>query len=389
MSEKVKFGVIGVGNMGGHHLDLFSKVENAELVAVCDTNTETLENAVKKHEVQGFSSSDALIESKVCDAIIIATPHYDHTTIGIKALEAGYHVLVEKPLSVHKADCQRIINAYKDKSKVFGAMFNQRTDPHYQKARELIQNGEIGTFQRVNWIITDWYRTQHYYNSGGWRATWRGEGGGVLLNQCPHNLDLIQWMCGMPTKVTAVGSIGRFHDIEVEDDITAILEYENGANGVFITTTGEAPGTNRLEIVGTKGKLIIDFDQGNGIQFTKNEVGSDIDIKESKSGFAKPNDWNINIPINGRGEQHLGIIKNFTNAILGKEELIAPAIEGINSVELGNAMVYSALHNESVTLPMDEQKYEEFLMEKIKSSKFVKKEIVSEGASDFSNSNSF
>ena len=384
MSEKVKIAVIGVGNMGSNHLGSIAKIDNLELAAVCDIDVEKGKKNAEAQGVAFYDNHTALLAAKCCDAVVVATPHYDHTTIGIDALKAGYHVLVEKPISVHKADCQRLIAAYTDPGKVFAAMFNQRTNPRYQKIKDLVESGELGDLQRVNWIVTDWFRTEHYYKSGGWRATWKGEGGGVLLNQCPHQLDLLQWMCGMPTKVMAVGTIGKYHSIEVEDDITAVLEYKNGATGVFVTTTGEAPGTNRLEVVGTRGKVVCEG--GGALTFIRNTVPSDVHCKKSTKSFQVPERWNVEIPIKGEGGGHKEILTNFADAIQGKADLIAPAVEGIHSVELGNAMLFSALNNVPVPLPIDEAGYESFLMEKIASSTFVKEESTATDSGDFATS---
>ena len=378
----VKIGIIGMGNMGSGHADTIVKglVPGLELAAVADRDTSRLD---RWEGVEHFTDGSALIQSGKVDAILIATPHYSHTTLGIEALEAGLHVLVEKPISVHKADCQRLIEAYKDPKQVFAAMFNQRTNPPHLKLREMIQNGELGAIQRVNWIVTDWYRTEHYYRTGDWRATWGGEGGGVLLNQCPHNLDLLQWIFGMPAKVFANCQFGRFHDIEVEDAVTALLEWENGATGVFITTTGEAPGTNRLEVAADRGKVVIE----NGkLTFIRTERLVSEDCKTSTSGFAQPPVWDINVPVSADSEQHLGIMKNFTNAILHGEELIAPASEGIHSVELANAMLYSAFESSTVEMPMDAASYEAVLKKKIETSTYVKPESVQSGVADLSDS---
>jgi len=358
----VRIGIAGMGNMGGFHSKLLQDTENkvpgSVLSAVCDKN----ENALQPYKnVSLFQDSDELINSGEIDAVIIATPHYDHTTIGIKALEAGLHVLVEKPISVHKADCERLIAAHKDPDIVFSAMFNQRTDPFYQKIRKLIQSGELGTLRRVNWIITNWFRPEAYYRSGGWRATWKGEGGGVLLNQCPHNLDLWQWMFGMPDEVWADCRIGRYHDIEVEDEVTAYLKYDNGLSGIFITSTGEAPGTNRLEVTGERGKLI--YENGT-LRFFRNEVEMSEFSRTSTDGFgAPPPVWNIHIPADAskHGPQHAGILKNFVGAIQNGDDLIAPASEGIHSVELANAMLYSSEIGQPVKLPLNAAVYESFL----------------------------
>ncbi|MDF1512469.1 MAG: Gfo/Idh/MocA family oxidoreductase, partial [Anaerolineae bacterium] len=260
--EKVKLAVIGLGNIGTLHLGNIEKEPRVELTAVCDIVPEKAKAAAEKYGVKAYFDADNLLEDKVCEAVIIGTPHYFHTTIGIAAMDSGHHVLVEKPISVHKADCERLIAAHdRNTDMIFAAMFNQRTDPYYQKIRDIVHSGELGHLLRINWIITNWFRTQAYYDSGGWRATWAGEGGGVLLNQCPHNLDLLQWIGGMPERVRGFCAIGKRHTIEVEDEVTAFLEYPDGCTGLFVTSTGEAPGTNRLEIAGDRGKLVYENGQ--------------------------------------------------------------------------------------------------------------------------------
>jgi predicted dehydrogenase len=369
LAPMVRLGIIGLGNMGSAHIASMPKIRRCELTAVCDVDDTKL---ARYPDVKRFQSSAELIRSGEVDAVLVATPHYDHTTIGIDALQNGLHVLVEKPISVHKADCERLISAYTDRSKVFAAMFNQRTDPHYQRIRQLIKNGELGEIQRTNWIITDWFRTETYYSSGGWRATWGGEGGGVLLNQCPHNLDLFQWICGMPSRVRAFAGFGKYHHIEVEDEVTAYLEYPNGATGVFVTTTGEAPGTNRLEIAGDRGKVV--YENGN-VLFTRTEKSVREILTTSKAAFDNPATWRCEIPVNGHGGQHVEILQNFVDAILDGKELIAPAPEGIHSVELANAMLYSAWTGQAVDVPLDAGAYEAALKEKIATST-IKKTVV-------------
>jgi len=367
--DKVRLGIIGAGGMGSDHARRLQagQVPRCVLAAVCDINPARL---AAFPGVPGFADSAELIRSGLVDAVLIATPHYGHTTIGIDALRNGLHVLVEKPISVHKADAERLMAAHTDPKLVFAAMFNQRTDPSYRKIRQLVEAGELGPIRRTNWIITNWFRTEAYYRSGGWRATWKGEGGGVLLNQCPHNLDLFQWICGMPSAVTAVGGLGKYHHIEVEDDVTAIYEYPNGATGVFVATTGEAPGTNRLEITGDRGKLV--YEDGR-LRFVRNEVPADEYSRTSPEGFGRPAVWNVDIPVSGGGgEQHLGIKKNFVAAILDGAPLIAPAAEGIRSVEMANAMLYSAMTGKRVELPLDSACYEAHLQRLIASSTFAK-----------------
>ncbi|MHB1457338.1 MAG: Gfo/Idh/MocA family protein [Armatimonadota bacterium] len=369
--DKVRIGIIGVGSMGSFHANYLrsGKINRCDLTAVCDIVSEKLEPF---KDISTFTDSSEMIRSGMVDAVLIATPHYFHTTIGIDAMENGIHVLTEKPISVHKADCERLIAAHKDKAIIFAAMFNQRTDPHYKKVKQLIEGGELGEITRVNWIVTDWFRTDAYYASGGWRATWQGEGGGVLMNQCPHNLDLLQWICGMPSKIKAFAGFGEKHNIEVEDSVSACMEYPNGARGVFVTSTGEAPGINRLEIVGSMGRLLV---EGNRIFFYRNEVSSVEFSSTTTEGFATPPVWNIEILVNGNGGQHMEVTQNFVNAILDGTPLIAPAEEGLNSVEIANSIVYSALTDTTVNLPLDSAAYEAKLKELIANSKFVKPDV--------------
>ncbi|MEI6788097.1 MAG: Gfo/Idh/MocA family oxidoreductase [bacterium] len=369
-TKKVRLGLIGAGGMGNAHLGNLPKIKNVELTAVCDIVKEKAVQTAATHKCASFVDHKELLKAKMCDAVLIATPHYGHTTIGIDALKAGLHVLVEKPISVHKADCERLIAAHQKKGQVFAAMFNQRTDPHYRKIKQMLERGDLGKLDRITWVITNWFRTESYYASGGWRATWAGEGGGVLLNQCPHNLDLWQWLFGMPDTVRGFCSIGRKHDIEVEDEVTAHLGYQNGCTGVFITSTGEAPGVNRLEIAGEHGRLTL---ENGDLRFIRNEVSAIDFLRDSPEAFSSPAVWDIQIPINGYGGQHLEVLQNFIDAIVDRAPLIAPAREGINSVELGNAMLYSSETGKTVAMPLNAKAYEAMLKNKIKNSRFVKK----------------
>ena len=382
--NKVRLGIIGMGNIGQHHAEYLraGKIKGAELVAVSDAFPEKLE---KYKPLKIFTEGEDLIRSGLVDAVVIATPHYQHTTLGISAFEHGLHAMVEKPISAHKADAERLMAAHKKNhggKLVFGGMFQLRVEPRYMKIRKLIQTGELGEIARVNWIITDWYRTEAYFASGGWRATWKGEGGGVLLNQCLHNLDIMQWLLGMPARVRGFCALGRYHNIEVEDDVTTYLEYPNGATGVFITSTGEAPGTNRFEIAGTRGRIVLHRDR---LTFVRNEVSMTEFSKTSKVGFLKPDVWNIEIPIENAPAPHSVLMQNFVDAILQGTPLIAPGEEGIHSVELANVMLYSSLLGQTVELPMDSAAYEKKLQQLIAESKLVKK-VVEVSNEDFTKS---
>ncbi len=365
--DHVRFGVIGLGSMGHTHTErLFAgEVPGAVLTAVCDVKQDRLDWAKNLcgDSVSYFLDSHELITSGLVDAVMIATPHYFHPIIGIDAFEHGLNVLSEKPIGVYTKKVHEFYDAAKKSGKAFGIMYNQRTDPHFRKMREIVQSGALGQLKRGVWIITNWYRTQSYYNSGGWRATWSGEGGGVLMNQCPHNLDLWQWIFGMPCSVYANCEFGKYHDIEVEDDVTAMAKYPNGATGMFITTTGEYPGTNRFEISGSKGRLI--YDDGD-LHYLKLAMDERDFTAGDRRGFAQiPIESDELLPIDGAGEQHVGILKNFTNHLLYGEELIAPGYDGINGLSIANAMMLSSYKKDWVDLPNDGEEYWALLQSRI------------------------
>lgn len=344
--HSVRLGIIGCGSMGQEHARRITggEVPGCELAAVCDVESRDFPG------VRWFADSASLYRAGVVDAVLIATPHYAHVTEGIRALRAGVHVLVEKPIAVDKAGALKLLGEHRGRRQVFAVMFNQRTDPHYRKLRDLVQAGELGRIQRVNWIITDWFRPDAYYRHGGWRATWAGEGGGVLLNQCPHQLDLYQWIFGQPARVRGFCRFGRYHRIEVEDDVTAYFEHAGGATGVFVTTTGEAPGTNRLEVAGERGRVVL---EDRRMEFRRNEVPVTEFSRRTKERFGLPPVWRVEIPLPASaGEQHVGILKNFTAAILRGEPLLAPAAEGLASVELANAILQSSIEDRTVDLPL-------------------------------------
>jgi len=362
--KNTRIGMIGLGNMGRIHAKniLENKIPGLQLTAVTDV---VATQSALFPEITFFPTPEAMIASGSVDAVVIATPHFSHTPLGIAALQAGLHVLVEKPISVHKADAERLIAAHTNPKQVFAAMFNQRTDPYYIAIRDMVRNGSLGEVRRINWTITNWFRTDAYYASGNWRATWQGEGGGVLLNQCPHNLDLFSWMFGQPQKVRAFCGFGRYHEIEVEDDVTAFLEYSNGTTATFITSTGEAPGTNRLEITAESGRLVMENER---LIFTENEMPMSEFSRTTREGFATPKTTEKIIPVSGHGEQHIAILQNFVEAISLGKPLIAPAAEGLYSVELANAMLLSAFEDRAVELPLDGAAYEKVLQRKIAAS---------------------
>ena len=355
--KKVRLGIIGAGNMGSGHIGNYLKglLPEIEIVAVADRRPDRRDWARENlgDKVAIFNEGSDLIASGLVDAILIAVPHYQHPVLAVDGFKHNLHVMCEKPAGVYTKQV-REMNAEADKHPelVFGMMFNQRTNCVYRKIKEMIDGGELGKLKRVNWIITDWYRNQSYYDAAGWKATWDGEGGGVLLNQCPHQLDLLQWLCGMPVKVRAFCHEGKWHDIEVEDDVTAYMEFENGATGVFVTTTADAPGTNRLELTFEMGKIVCE--EGR-LFFDKLSTNVSDFCKTEKEGFKKPEYSRIEIETDGQNEQHIGVLKAFAGHILRGTPLVAEGTEGIRGLTLSNAMHLSSWLDRTVELPLDEE----------------------------------
>lgn len=366
--SKVRYGIIGIGKMGSQHAKriMLGQDKNATLVAVADIDPERQEwakSALKNVDI--FDNADELISSEKVDAVIIATPHYAHPELGIKVLNANKHVLIEKPAGVYTKAVREINEvASKRSDLVFGIMYNQRTDPMYVHAKNIIDSGQLGNIKRINWIITNWYRPQAYYDQGGWRGTWAGEGGGVLINQCPHQLDLFQWLGGMPTKVYSKVKVGVGRKINVENDVTFMTEYENGATGVFVTSTHDFPGTNRLEIDGDGGQIIVEWTGllAEKLTFYKLKTKESEFNKTNKAFMPRIPKKKIVKRISTFGNaiklglvgQHIKIIQNFSKAILFGEKLIAPGVEGINGLMISNAVYLSSWTGKEVSLPLDE-----------------------------------
>ncbi|MBR7111233.1 MAG: Gfo/Idh/MocA family oxidoreductase [Clostridia bacterium] len=355
--EKVRFGIIGMGNMGSAHAEILlsGKVEGAVLTAICDLDSEKF-LPWKKYGLKEFNSSEELIRSGEVDAVLVATYHYSHPDISIDALNNGLHVFCEKPTGVYTKQVRLMNKVAQKAGKVFSSGFCLRTRKINQKIHEIIANGEIGEIKRINWISTNWYRPQSYYDSSSWRATWAGEGGGILLNQAPHTLDLLWYFTGLlPTKMQSNCYFGKWHDIEVEDDVTAFFEYENGATGTLVLSTADAPGSERLEILGNNGRLLL---EGGKLTKTTLDIGEREFNATYKGGFGNPEASSEVVEVEPDEKPiHDAILQNFTNAILHGERLIAPGEEGINSLEIANAILLASWLNEKVSIPVDEEKY--------------------------------
>ena len=360
--EKVRYGIVGLGNQGTNYATKIfdgGKANDAVVTAMCDINPAKIQAMKEKtanKEVKYFTDYREMLDSGLCDAVLVEVPHYQHPEIVTECLKRGINVICDKPAGVYTKQVREMNEVAEKSDAKFAMMFNQRTNCLYRKMRDIVREGGIGELQRVTWIITDWYRTQQYYDSGSWRATWKGEGGGVLINQCPHQIDLVQWVVGeLPVEVNGFCQYGKWHDIEVEDEVTAFFKYKNGATGMFITTTGEAPGTNRFEISGTRGKLIC---EGGKLIWHKNGEDSAEWSRTNPAGFKKPPCEVIEVETDGQNPQHAGIINNFTAALLGREPMFVDGKEGIAGVELMNAIELSGWNGgEAISLPIDEERY--------------------------------
>ena len=374
--DKVKIGIIGYGNMGSGHVRKLKagKVNGMEVTAVCDILEERREAVRQSYpDIEVFDDAEKLYQSGLCDTVLIAVPHYSHPPLAIQAFAHNLNVIIEKPAGVYTKQVKEMNEAAAKSDKLFGIMYNQRMNPVYQKLREMIQRGDLGHIKRITWIITDWYRPQAYHDSSTWRSTWKDEGGGALINQNPHLLNLWQWMFAMPDRIYARASFGKYYNIEVEDDVMAYFEYDNGTTGEYITSTGEAPGTNRLEVACDMGKVVI---EKNKLVFYRNVISEREFNKINTQPFGVPECWECNIPADfSGGPQHVGILQNFTDALLKGTELVAKGEEGIRELTISNSIHLSAWTGETVDVKnFPDDRFYELLQEKIRNSKVVKKE---------------
>lgn len=379
--KTVRLGIIGIGAQGGTYAGFISegKVKNMVIGAICDIDPAKKAMCAEKYpDVPFYDNYIDMLESGDVDAVVTTVPHYLHPEMGIEALKRDIHALLEKPAGVYTKQVKELNEFAATKPELtFAIFFNQRTNPLYQKVKEIIDNGEIGNIRRTNWMITAWWRPQGYYDQSAWRATWSGEGGGVLVNQAPHQIDLLQWICGMPKKVYSNVKYGYQRDIAVEDEVTTILDYGNGATGVFITCTHDIIGTDRFEILGDKGKIVVDDSKKITIKRlhkSENEMsatmswadamkvfmGGDLGEIYSEEVLEFESVW---------GEQHIAVLENFAANIVEGKPLLAPGSDGINGVALANAIHLSSWLGKEVEIPVDEDVYLAELNKKIEEEK--------------------
>jgi predicted dehydrogenase len=379
MADTVRLGIIGMGQQGGMYATLIAKgmVPHMTIGAICDVDPARREAAAAQYPgVPVHSDYLDMLTSGDVDAVVTTVPHYLHPEMGIAALEHGIHALVEKPAGVYTKQARELIDFAATKPELtFGIMFNQRMNPLYRRLKEIVAGGEIGAIRRTNWIITTWWRPQGYYDSSAWRATWGGEGGGVLVNQAPHQLDLWQWICGVPTSVFAKLGYGVNRDIAVENEVTALVDYGDGATGTFVTCTYDIAGTDRFEILGDKGKIVVEDSKRavvTRLRAPEPELSAGMDMDDVMRLFTGQVDLDTlytqeTIELeSGWGEQHSGVMENFALNILDGTPLVAPGADGINGVRLANAIHLSSWTGGEVPLAFDEDQYLEALNERIR-----------------------
>lgn len=354
----IRFGVLGAGNIGQQHIQLLrsGQIENAVLAATASRSGGRVDEAVPH-----FNCLEDLLDANLCDALLIATPTLSHVGATLMALQQGVHVLLEKPLAMSVGQSLNLIERAPD-GVHFGVMLNQRFHPAYAALKKLISEGVIGPVQRYSWTMTSWYRPDIYYKVSDWRGTWPGEGGGLLMNQCIHNLDIMQWLFGLPESLSAKVAFGKYHDIDVEDEVTAVLNHTGDMTGLLQASSGEAPGVNRLEIVGDYG--VLSWDDAHMIlmradQSVSNHCATTLEM------FGMPEFTKETIPLNRGTNQHALVIKNFVDTLLGRATLLTSVDQGIGSLQLANAMLLSQWEKQPVIVPVDATRYEDLLSQKI------------------------
>ncbi len=369
MADPVRLGIIGLGNQGGSYLRHINegRVPTLTVAAICDIDPEKKAKA-DELGIPFFTDYREMIASGAVEAVVTTIPHYLHPEVGIHALENGMHTLVEKPVAVYTKQARELIDVAATKTDLqFGVFFNQRTNPLYRDLKALLDSGELGALRHTSWIITTWWRPQPYYMQSAWRATWGGEGGGVLINQAPHQLDLWQWLCGVPQSVFAKCGEGFRRDIVVEDEVNALVDFGDGATGSIITCTHDIFGTDRLEILCDRGKIVVEGSKKVTISRLDNDeqaISGGMDPETSKALFAGELDRSSLITTDVQdyesvwGQQHVEVLRNFGAAVRGEEPLLAPGSDGIHGVRLANAIQLSSWINQEVSITdFDEPTY--------------------------------
>jgi len=377
--KQVRFGIIGMGIQGSLYASILTgrqhpgrgllpRPEGCVLTALSSRADKGPEAAALG--VRYFADWRELVDSGECDAVILTVPHFAHHEIAVYALERGIHVLCEKPAGVRASDAAKMLEAREKFGARLGMFLQQRTIPLFRQLRQIIASGELGQLRRSNWIINTYWRPDSYYASAAWRGTWKGEGGGILVNQLPHYLDLWLYLCGMPERVYAVNRQGAFRHISVENDVTVLAEYPGGATGVFVACTHDPMGTDRLELDFEGGKIVVE-DSARAVvhrfRLTEPEWNETVTADEMERLVRSADHHDTRELDEGLayGVSHARILENFARHIRLDEPLIATGEDGLRQVELANAIALSGWLGRTVSVPCDRARFDAELQKRM------------------------
>ena len=331
MNKKVKFAIIGTGMIAERHAAALAEIPEAELYAVYDKNICRGEEFVEKHPVKIYSSFDELLNDPQLDAVTIATPTGVHKDVAVPCAEAGKHILCEKPLDVTLEKADAIIDACDRNNVYLSAVFQARFSNNVKLIKAAVEAGRFGCLVLCSAQVK-WYRSQEYYDSAGWRGTWALDGGGALMNQSIHIVDLLLYLAGEPEAVHAFAGTLTHKRLEVEDNVCASIKFRNGALGVIEASTSCAPGfPRRLEISGEKGSVILEDDTITRWQFVE-EMPNDKIIRSGKSIASLRS--GAGDPRGGSHEGHRRQLLNLIQAINNNRQPSIPGSEGRRAIEL-------------------------------------------------------
>ncbi len=377
--KDVRFGIVGMGVQGSLYANILTgiplpymppikKPEGCILTAVSSRSEKAKDFASHLPNVAFYNNWKEMIDSDLCDAIIITVPHFIHHEIAIYALRAGKHVLCEKPMGIRASDVQEVARVKNEAGDLaFGIIFNQRTNNVFRQLKEIISSGELGEMRRFNWICNNWWRPDSYYQSNEWRGTWTGEGGGITVNQIPHQLDLWLMLCGEPNRIYSVNRYGCHRDIAVENDVTITAEYANGATAVFVACTHDPLGTDRLEIDFSKGKVVVEnSNQATIYRFkqTEEDWNASLTMRDHMIKRQNPEElYEVEELTHAAtyGTEYVEIFENFASHILCKEPLIATLADGLKEVQLANSIQLSGWTKQPVNNPCKPEEYDSWL----------------------------
>lgn len=357
-SHPLRHVLVGVGaTVLGMHRPAFS-LPTTQLVGVTDVNAALAEQRAEELGCPAFPDYPSMLSATRPDVVVIMTPHPFHAEIAIAALEAGCHVLCEKPMAVHVGEADAMIAAAERAGRLLAVSLQFRHRPEIVAAKQIVDAGGLGELQRVD-VLACWTRANRYYQQMPWRGTWKGEGGGVLMNQAPHNLDLACYLAGPPSRVVA-WTRTRLQPIEAEDTAHAMLSWPGGAMGTIHASTAEADTGDRIELLGTGGRLLV-----TPGHLTYERFSPDLrqHVQETEILWGGPEAQSVPVDLPPGEADHAAVYRDLHDAILHGTPLRSDGVQGRLSLELANAITLSSQRDVAVSLPLDRTAYAELLAE--------------------------